>query len=119
MISMIANPTTLPHEVTVRMTDDVIVSTPGICSGKPRIAGTRIKVQDIYVWVEEMAKTPSQIIEEHPHLTHAQIYSALAYYWMHSVEIERDITVSQALEDRMLENAEPTQLQSAFLEATR
>ncbi|WP_333364954.1 DUF433 domain-containing protein [Microcoleus sp. herbarium14] len=28
--------------------------TPGICGGKPRIAGHRIRVQDIVVWHEQM-----------------------------------------------------------------
>ena len=28
--------------------------TPGVCGGKPRIAGHRIKVQDIAVWHEIM-----------------------------------------------------------------
>ena len=31
---------------------DLIVSTPGVCSGQPRIAGTRIKVKHVYTWVE-------------------------------------------------------------------
>ncbi len=26
-----------------------IETTPGVCGGKPRIAGTRIRVQDIYI----------------------------------------------------------------------
>lgn len=28
--------------------------TPGICGGKPRIVGHRIKVQDIVIWHERM-----------------------------------------------------------------
>jgi uncharacterized protein (DUF433 family) len=31
---------------------DHIEITPGVCGGKPRIEGTRIRVQDIYVWHE-------------------------------------------------------------------
>lgn len=30
----------------------------GICGGKPRIAGDRIKVQDIVIWHERMGMSP-------------------------------------------------------------
>jgi len=36
---------------------DFIVKTPGVCSGQPRIAGTRIKVKHVYTWVEQMGMT--------------------------------------------------------------
>ena len=31
--------------------------TPGICGGKPRIAGHRIKVQNIVIWYERMGRS--------------------------------------------------------------
>ena len=31
-----------------------IVRTPGTCRGKPRIAGTRIKVEQVVIWHEQM-----------------------------------------------------------------
>ena len=36
----------IPNRV---LSTEHIVATPGTCGGKPRIAGTRIRVQDIYV----------------------------------------------------------------------
>src|SRR3954470_6746441 len=45
---------------------DFIVKTPGTCSGQPRIAGTRIKVKHVYVWVEQMGMTPTQVVAEYP-----------------------------------------------------
>lgn len=70
---------------------EFIVKTPGTCGGQPRIAGTRIKVKHIYVWVEQMGKTPAQVVSEHPHLSMAQVHAALAYYWSHRDEIHQDI----------------------------
>jgi uncharacterized protein (DUF433 family) len=63
------------------------VKTPGVCSGQPRIAGTRIKVKHVYTWVERMGMTPTQVVAEYPQLTMAQVHAALAYYWSHQDEI--------------------------------
>jgi uncharacterized protein (DUF433 family) len=59
--------------------------------GKPRIAGTGFKVR---VLVEEYLVRGVEAIElqrSHPHLSLAQIYSALAYYHDHKEEIDREI----------------------------
>ena len=56
-----------------------IESTPGTCGGKARIAGTRIRVQDIVFWTEE-GRSPDEIVAAFPHLTLADVYAALAYY---------------------------------------
>jgi len=53
--------------------------TPGTCGGKPRIAGTRIRVQDVVFWTEE-GRSPDEIVGSFPHLTLADVYAALAYY---------------------------------------
>src|SRR3954469_3597410 len=76
---------------------DFIVKTPGVCSGQPRIAGTRIKVKHVYTWVEQMGMTPAQVVVEYPHLTMAQVYAALAYYWSHRDEIHQDIEKEEKL----------------------
>ena len=68
-----------------------IVCTPGTCGGKPRIDGTRIRVQDVYVWHERMGKSPEEIITDFPHLTLADVYAALAYYFDNMEEIKRHI----------------------------
>ena len=51
------------------------------------IAGTRVRVQDIYVDSEVLGKSPEQIIAALPHLTLAQVHAALAYYFDHHDEI--------------------------------
>lgn len=36
--------------------------TPDVCGGKPRIAGHRIKVQDIVIWHERMGLSPDELL---------------------------------------------------------
>lgn len=61
--------------------------TPGTCGGKPRIAGTRIRVQDVVIWHEQMGMSPDEIVATWTHLTLADVYAALAYYHDHQEEI--------------------------------
>jgi uncharacterized protein (DUF433 family) len=68
-----------------------IIATPGTCSGKPRIAGTRIRVQDVAVWHKQLQQTPEEIVHEFPQLTLADVYAALAYYYDHQAEIEEQM----------------------------
>ena len=63
----------------------------GTCGGKPRIAGTRIRVQDVYVWRELHGQTPEEIVVQFPQLTLADVHSAIAYYLDHLEEIRRDL----------------------------
>lgn len=58
-----------------------ITLSPGICGGKPCIAGSRIRVQDIYVWHELQGQSVDEIVNRFPQLTHADVYAALAYFW--------------------------------------
>ena len=49
---------------------------PGTCGGKPRIAGTRIKVSLIAILSERNRMTPDEIVEAYPHLSLAQVHAA-------------------------------------------
>ncbi|MFM6057483.1 MAG: DUF433 domain-containing protein [Microcystis aeruginosa] len=69
--------------------------TPGVCGGKPRIAGHRIKVQDIVIWHERMAMSPDEIVYNYPTITLSDVYAALAYYHEHREEIRQDIESSE------------------------
>jgi uncharacterized protein (DUF433 family) len=68
-----------------------IARTPGVCGGKPCIAGSRIRVQDVAILYEEAGNTPAQIHEAFPSVTLAQIHAALAYYLDHRDEIQAEI----------------------------
>lgn len=68
----------------------LIVSTPGICGGRPRIAGTRVSVQNIAIDYRS-GMTPEEISNSRLNLNLAQIYAALAYYHANKKQIEADI----------------------------
>jgi uncharacterized protein (DUF433 family) len=63
-----------------------ITKTPGVCGGKACIAGTRIRVMDIAGW-HDAGATPAEMIEMFPHITHADVHAALAYYFDNREEI--------------------------------
>jgi len=71
--------------------------TDGICGGRPRIVGHRIKVQDVAVWHEEMGLSPREIVHRYPTLTLADVYAALAYYHDHQTLIQQHIQQDEAL----------------------
>jgi uncharacterized protein (DUF433 family) len=89
---------------------DYIVQTPGVCGGQPRIAGTRIKVKHVYIWVEKMGMTPAQVVAEYPHLNMAQVHAALAYYWSHPDEIQQDIDNEANLVAELKAKAGPSRI---------
>jgi uncharacterized protein (DUF433 family) len=51
------------------------------------LAGTRVRVQDIYVDSEVLGKSPEEIVAALSHLTLAQVHAALAYYFDHRQQI--------------------------------
>lgn len=66
-----------------------ITRQPGVCSGFPRIEGTRVRVLDI-VAHHKRGLSPAEILDSFEHLTLAQVHSALAYYYDHADEIEAE-----------------------------
>lgn len=68
-----------------------IVSKPSVCGGSPCIAGTRIRVQDVYVWHELQGLSADEIVSRFPQLTMADVYAALSYYWDHRDAIQRQM----------------------------
>lgn len=72
-----------------------IVSTPGVCGGKPRIDGRRITVHNVVVWHEQMGYSVDEIATLYD-LTLSEIYSALAYYHDHQAEIDESIEQGEA-----------------------
>jgi uncharacterized protein (DUF433 family) len=60
-------------------------------TGKPCIAGTGIRVWDVYVLHERQGRTPDEIVAAFPHLTLADVHAALSYYWDNKPEIDRQM----------------------------
>ncbi|MBF2057767.1 MAG: DUF433 domain-containing protein [Cyanobacterium sp. T60_A2020_053] len=65
--------------------------TKGVCSGKPRIAGHRITVQNIVICHEKMGMSPDEILLHYPSINLSDIYATLAYYYDHQDEIRKQI----------------------------
>ena len=78
----------------------LIVRSPDIRGGRPRIAGTGVTVQRIVGWYK-LGLSPEEIAEELGHLTLAQVHAALAYYHANRKEIESAITADEAEADRL------------------
>ena len=77
----------------------LIVSTPGVCGGRPRIAGRRLSVQQIAV-LSKQGLNPQEIVREYEGLTLAQVHAALAYYYANTEEIEAYLVLEKAEYDR-------------------
>jgi uncharacterized protein (DUF433 family) len=81
------------------MTDVIrehIEVTEGAGGSKARIAGHRIRVQDIVIWYEKLGMSPDEIVHDYPTITLADVHAALAYYWDHRDEIEHEIAEERA-----------------------
>jgi uncharacterized protein (DUF433 family) len=88
-----------------------IVSTPGICGGRPRIVGHRIQVEDIAIWHERMGMSPDGIVSECPTITLAEVHAALAYYYYENRErIDTDIEAAKRYTEEMSAKAGQSQL---------
>lgn len=57
----------------------------------PTIVGTKTKVVELVVEQQAYGWSPEEVYFQHPYLTLGQIHSALAYYWDHREELDRDI----------------------------
>jgi uncharacterized protein (DUF433 family) len=68
---------------------------------KPRIRGSRIRVEDIVIWYEKLRMSADEIVEQYPTITHADIYGALAYYWDNREEMESMMVRGEAFVEAM------------------
>lgn len=73
----------------------LIVSTPGICEGRPRINQKRFSVVQIATLTKE-GLSPQQIVSEHNFLTLAEVHAALAYYYANQEQIEQYLAEEMA-----------------------
>ncbi len=78
----------------------LIAQTPGICGGRPRIAGTGVSIRRIVGWYK-MGLSPEEIADQYGHLNLAQVHAALAYYHANRNQIEAELTEEEAEYDRL------------------
>jgi uncharacterized protein (DUF433 family) len=100
--------------MTTQSLDRHIVATPGTLGGKARIAGRRISVEDIAIWHLRLGKTVDEICAEYD-LSLAEVHAALAYYYDHQDEIERNISEGDAFL-KALRNSSPSKLAKRLAE---
>ncbi|MBW3600695.1 MAG: DUF433 domain-containing protein [Planctomycetes bacterium] len=79
----------------------LIDQTPGVCGGRPRIAGTGVSVRRIVLW-DRHGLTPEEIVTQIPHLTLAQVHAALSFYHANRDHME----AAMAAEDAEIERLE-------------
>jgi uncharacterized protein (DUF433 family) len=85
----------LSYKYVVTLTINHIAVDPGMCGGKPYIAGKGISVQYIAA-LHNNEWTVSDLVENLD-LTPGQIHAALSYYFDHKAEIDQDIQTTAAL----------------------
>ena len=68
-----------------------------ILGGIPIVEGTRTPVRSIASYYQ-MGMSVDEILQSLPHLNAAQVHAALAYYFDHQKEIDRDIARNNDVE---------------------
>ncbi|HEX8597518.1 MAG TPA: DUF433 domain-containing protein [Chloroflexia bacterium] len=77
----------------------LITRTPGVRDSLPCIAGTAVSVMRIANY-HNMGYTAEEIADGYGHITLAQVYAAITYYYANKDEIDTDISEEQVAYDR-------------------
>jgi uncharacterized protein (DUF433 family) len=80
--------------------DSMLVRTPGVCSGRLRIDGTRVTVLQI-VALYKRGESAEEIAQSFPQVGLGQVYAALAYYHANRDAVERELADESAEFDRL------------------
>jgi uncharacterized protein (DUF433 family) len=84
------------------MTDigSLIAQTPGVCGGRPCVAGTGVSIRRIAGWYRQ-GQTPEEIADQYGHLTLSQVFAALAYYHANREQIDAELVEEDAAYERL------------------
>lgn len=74
--------------------------TVGLRGGKPHISGTRIAVSDVVIWHLRQGQSLEEIAARYD-LSLAGVYAAIAYYFDHRKEIDKEIEASRQYYEKM------------------
>jgi len=80
----------------------LIIRSPDIRGGRPRIAGTGVTVRRIVSWYQ-LGMSPEEIVDQIPQLNLAQVYAALTYYHANRQEIDDDLAAEEAEAEALAE----------------
>lgn len=78
--------------------------------GVPSIAGTTMKIVELITAQTAYGWSPEELHFQFPSLTLGQIHSALAYYWDHKDELDRDIIRRLAMVEEWRHQVSPVPL---------
>lgn len=84
----------------------LIVSSPEIREGRPRIAGTGITVQRIVGWCK-LGLSPEEVADKLGNVNLAQAHAALACYHANREQVEAALAADEAEGDRLEKRLEP------------
>lgn len=94
--------------------DRHIEQTPGTRGGRPRVAGTRITVDDLVIMHLHLGQSLEQIAGKY-RLTPAAVHAAMAYYFDHKAEVDAQIAADDAYLDAF-KRANPSKLHERLRE---
>ena len=89
----------------VSLSTEHIEIDPAICGGRPRIKGTRVRVQDIVSELMFHGLSPEEIVSAFPRVSLSAVYAALAYYHDHSDDIRKAFDNDSALAEKLKANS--------------
>jgi uncharacterized protein (DUF433 family) len=72
-----------------------IVSLKTLCGGSPVITGTKFPVKSVVFYVLRQGMTPEELVKEFSHLTLAQVYDALSYYYENKAAIDKELSITE------------------------
>jgi len=78
----------------------LIGQSPGVCGGRPCIAGTGVSVRRIAGWYKQ-GRTPEEIADQYGHLSLSQVFAALTYYHANQELIDAELAEEDAEYDRL------------------
>ena len=84
-------------------------------NGVPQIADANTKVVELVLDHLAYGWSPEELALQHPHLTLGQIHSALAYYWDHQSDLDRDIRQRLRNADEMRRAGGETRIERLLL----
>ncbi len=77
----------------------LVVKSPDVLGGRPRLTGTRLSVQRVAGWYKQ-GLNAEEIYDRIGTVTLAQVYAALTYYHSNRSEIEGYLTEEKAEYER-------------------
>ena len=83
--------------------NSLLESTPGVCGGQLRLAGSRITILRLATVFKQGYSAEDIVTEVYPHLDLAKVYAGLAYYIANRDLVETELKAEEVETDRLLQ----------------